>query len=123
MAAQAGTTASRQLPTDAMTSRYKALLPLVAIYVLLSGACLLAPSTVPAAWIRACLAFLWLLGPPATLLHGTGFAWAFGVGTAAFVPPFLLAVVGRSRASRIAGGLLAAVVWALAGCLVYAPAA
>jgi hypothetical protein len=93
---------------------------LVAAYLIASLVCIL----VPAAAVRAWIAFLWLLGPPANLIHGTRYLVPFFVGTlvvGALGWGLLRSSVSSFRRRMLTLGI--AVAWAAFGVLAYAPGA
>jgi len=103
--------------TNSMSSRVGYL---VAAYLIASLVCIL----VPAAAVRAWITFLWLLGPPANLIHGTRYILPFFVGT--LVVGALTWGLLRSSASSFRRRILIvgiAVTWAAFGVLAYAPGA
>lgn len=85
-------------------------------------ACLLLP-LLPEPVIRWCVTFLWLAGPAANLVHGTGYLIPFFVGTAAIVGLCRgFARTARPARRRLLGAVLL-VVWMLFGVIAYAPGA
>jgi hypothetical protein len=96
----------------------------LAAYTIVSIACSKAaghPAIKPL--VEQCWAWIWLLGPPITLIHGTGYLWVYAVGS------ILLAtfVIAAERAWDRWPGVtllcvaLAIAVWCVSGILVYAP--
>jgi hypothetical protein len=92
---------------------------LVCAYLVACAFCL----AVPVGALRALLPFIWMLGPPANLVHGANYLVPFGIGT--IVVATLIAGVFRtqSRAWRRVLFLILVVVWAFSGAVSYAPGA
>ncbi len=67
--------------------------------------------------------YIWLFGPPATLVYGTELLWAFVSGTV--IVASLLVVVARTRSSIVRGvcGIALALAWVLFGSVAYIPSA
>lgn len=90
----------------------------VVAYVAFCVFCLAAPS--PS--IRALLGLVWILGPPANLIHGTHFLAPFILGTVlVFGIARMLPRVGPGGRALLS--VLLVLVWAVFGFLAYAPGA
>ena len=97
----------------------KAAIAFMLLYVALSITC----ATMPDSAVRTVFAVLWVFGPPANLVYGTGYMVPFIVGTLIVVFMFyrmLRAAAVVARIALIAGLVMA---WSLFGALAYAPAA
>jgi hypothetical protein len=96
------------------------------LYVVVSVACVNAANYPSAKWlIHECWSWVWLLGPPVTLIYQTEYWWVYGSGTALLVSLVIVAEVAWKRWPGLTLTCLglAIVVWCLSGVLVYAPIA
>lgn len=89
------------------------------VYLAAVVVCLLGPEQ----QLRELQSVAWLLGPPASLVHGREYLWAVATGTGCTIIPLFWAARGRTAASRWVGVALTVLTWCLAGLLVYAPGA
>jgi len=98
----------------------------VLIYAGISAVCLAARSTpLVESFVRWGWDWLWALGPPVTLIHGSGLLYVYSASSALLV---VLTVIGRLSWSQHPGvtllcGGIAILVWCASGFLVYAPVA
>ena len=95
-----------------------------ALYAGLSGICVAAPhvsalrSVFGAVW-----AVVWLLGPPVLLVHQSGYALVYLVGTAPVAAgAYLIARAAKdSPEVGVVTGVILAAIWCFFGVLVYVP--
>ena len=97
--------------------------PLAGVFVAVFSAACVVATVLPDAQLRRLQPVLWLLGPPASLICGSSYLWAFALGTSLNVASLVLALKGSAAWSRLLGILLTIVSWCLSGLLVYAPGA
>jgi hypothetical protein len=71
-------------------------------------------------WIRAGWDFIWIFGPPANLVHGKRYLWAYLLGSSLVVLGFAWRCFGKARASS-AWWVAMVSVWLIFGALSYAP--
>jgi hypothetical protein len=93
-------------------------------YIVVSIACFRA-ANYPAAklLIEQCWSWVWLLGPPITLIYQTAYWWAYAAGSTLLIA---LVIAGERAWERRPGVTLmclglAIAVWCVCGALVYAP--
>jgi hypothetical protein len=67
--------------------------------------------------------YVWLLGPPANLVHGTDFLWPFLIGTLVLGMCAFMTMRSRRFAMKTVWSAMALVAWAMFGFLAYAPSA
>jgi hypothetical protein len=93
-------------------------------YVMISAACLNAGHySVPKSLLEQLWPWIWLLGPPVTLIYGTAYWWVYAIGSVAVIGLVFTAQRNWDRrpAVTVVCIALAIAVWCVSGILVYAP--
>ncbi len=107
------------MPRSVTPTKVRSVAALGGAYGLLCAVCVSAPTS----RVRAMLDALWLLGPPANLVHGTSFLVAFLIGTVLVLGLSLALARARRRGLRVVLGLVLLLIWVSSGWLAYAPGA
>lgn len=89
------------------------------VYSALSVFCAFAPFSVT----QRIYSIVWVLGPPANLLHGTAWILPFILGTIVVAAVSLAAARATGLLMRVVWLLVGLMMWCLFGALVYAPGA
>lgn len=93
------------------------------VYSMLIAFCAFGVHAVPASAQEALRPYVWLLGPPANLVHGTNFLCPFVIGTIVVAGLAFGMTRTESPGVQIACGAALLVAWAVFGFIVYAPGA
>jgi hypothetical protein len=91
------------------------------VYSILMAFCAFGAHAVPASTQQALRAYVWLLGPPANLLHGTNYLWPFAIGSIVVAGLVFGITRTESPGVQVISGLALLIAWAFFGFLTYAP--
>lgn len=91
------------------------------VYSILIAFCAFGAHAVPVSTQQALRAYVWLLGPPANLLHGTNYLWPFVIGTIVVAGLVFGMTRTESPGVQFICGVALLVAWAIFGFVTYAP--
>ena len=90
------------------------------VYSILIAFCAFGAHAVPASTQQTLRPYIWLLGPPVNLVHGTNYLWPFVIGTIVVAGLVFGMTRTESPGVQIVCGAVLLITWAILGFVAYA---